>query len=89
MNGNKNMQTVRNLRRAALSEFATYENCTNGDALSVLALLASGFVGSIAIKGKTPVEEVAEVFRELFQIGIDDVKEIERRREKAEKGGES
>ena len=88
MNENEIMQAVRNLRRAALSEFATYENCTNGDALAVLALLASGLVEYIAIKGKLPVEEVAERFREFFQIGIDDVKERERRREKAEKGGE-
>ena len=88
MNENEIMQAVRNLRRAALSEFATYENCTNGDALAVLAILASGLVGYIAIKGKLPVEEVAEKLRGLFQIGIDDVKERERRREKAEKGGE-
>lgn len=88
MNEKETMQAFRNLRRAALSEFATYENCTNGDALAVLALLASGLVGSIAIREKCPVEEVAEKFRGLFQIGIDDVKEKERRREKAEKGGE-
>lgn len=89
MNEKEAMQAVRNLRRAALSEFATYENCTNGDALAVLALLASGLVGSIAIRKKLPVEEVAEHFRILFQIGIDDVKAGVRRREKAEKGGEA
>ena len=89
MNEKETMQAVRNLRRAAVSEFATYENCTNGDALVVLALLASGFVESIAIREKCPVEEVVEKFRGFFQISIDDVKERERRREKAEKGGEA
>ena len=87
MNEKEILQAVRNLRRAAVSEFATYENCTNGDALAVLALLASGLVRRIAIHKKWPLEKVAEDFRELFRIGIDNVKERERRREKAEKGG--
>lgn len=89
MNAKETVQAVCNLRRAALSEFATYENCTDGHVLVVLALLASGLVGSMAIRKKWPVEEVAEHFRILFQIGIDDIKERERRREKAEKGGEA
>lgn len=88
MNAKETMQAARNLWRAALSEFATYENCTGGDALAVLALIASGLVGGIADHEKCPVEKVAEDFRGLFQIGIDGVKKRERRREKAEKGGE-
>lgn len=89
MNEKETMQAIRNLRRAAVSEFETYENCTNGNALAVLAHLASWFVESIAICEKCPVEEVAEKFRGFFQICIDDVKERERRRGKAEKGGEA